>query len=153
MVNGNLLTSFTNTRLPEEFKIFDLEVFAKSYAQVWSGVRPNFDAMFLEEKGALHLNESKPAEGRAQITEVAQGFMRALPDMVVSYDSLVTKPTGTEFHWTLAATNSGPGGTGKKVKISGFELWQMGENGLILKSQGHFPTDEYNRQLEFGIEN
>ncbi|MCM4153947.1 hypothetical protein DHD05_20345 [Arenibacter sp. N53] len=145
--------SFTNTRLPEEIKKFDMEVFAKSYTQVWSGVRPEFVALFFEENGALQLNESKPAEGRAQIAKVAQGFMRDLPDMVVNYDSLVTKPTGTEFHWTLTATNSGHGGTGKKVKISGFELWKMGENGRILYSQGHFPTDEYNRQLEFGIEN
>ena len=142
--------SFTNTRLPEALKKFDLEVFAKSYAQVWSGVRPDFVAMFFEENGSLQLNESKPATGRAQIAEVVQGFMRDLPDMVVRYDSLVNKPTGTEFHWTLTATYSGPGGTGNKVEVSGYELWQMGDNDRILKSQGHFPTEEYNRQL--GIE-
>ena len=34
--------SFTNTRLPEELQKFDLEVFAKSYAQVWCSQRPNF---------------------------------------------------------------------------------------------------------------
>ncbi len=145
--------SFTNTPLPETLKKFDLEVFAKSYAQVWSGIRPEFVAMFFEENGSLKLNENKPAVGRAQIADVAQGFMRDLPDMVISYDSLVTKATGTEFHWTLTATNSGPRGTGNKVKVSGYELWQMGENGRILKSQGHFPTEEYNSQLGIGIEN
>ena len=77
--------------------------------------------------------------------------MTDLPDMVVRFDSLVTKTEGSEFHWTLMATNSGPGGTGNKVNVSGYELWQMGENGLIQSSQGHFPGEEYNRQLEFGI--
>ncbi|WP_339893278.1 ester cyclase [uncultured Algibacter sp.] len=142
--------SFTSTSLPEDEKIFNLESFARSYAQVWSGVRPEFVALFFEENGALQVNENKPALGREQIAKIAKGFMLDLPDMVVSFDSLVNKTNGTEFHWTLTATNSGPGGTGKKVKVSGFELWQLGENGRILNSQGHFPTEEYNRQL--GIE-
>ena len=142
--------SFTNTQLPEELKKFDLEVFAKSYAQVWSGVRPEFVAMFFEENGSLQVNENKPAMGRAQITEIAKGFMIDLPDLVVSYDSLLHTTNGAEFHWTLTGTNSGPGGTGKKVKVSGYERWQMGENNLILNSQGHFPSEEYNRQLGIG---
>ncbi len=79
--------------------------------------------------------------------------MHELPDMLVRYDSLVNKPTGIEFHWTLIATHSGPGGTGNKVEVSGYEEWQMGDNGLILKSLGHFPTEEYNRQLGIGLEN
>lgn len=145
--------TFTSTALPDDEKKLNMETFARSYAQVWSGVRPEFVAMFYEENGLLQLNESKAAKGRAQIAEVAKGFMRDLPDMVVRYDSLVTKPTGTEFHWTLTATHSGPGGTGNKVEVSGYELWQMGDNDRILKSQGHFPTEAYNRQLGIGIEN
>lgn len=145
--------AYTSTALPDDEKKLNMETFARSYAQVWSGVRPEFVAMFYEENGTLQVNEVKPAEGRTQIAEVVQGFMRDLPDMVVRYDSLVTKPTGTEFHWTLTATNSGPGGTGNKVEVSGYELWQLGDNDRILKSQGHFPSEEYNRQLGIGAEN
>ncbi|WP_431136076.1 nuclear transport factor 2 family protein [Psychroserpens mesophilus] len=137
--------SFTSTSLPEDEKKLNMETFAKSYAQVWSGVRPEFVAMFFEDNGTLQLNESKPAEGRTQITNVVKGFMHDLQDMVVSYDSLVTKPTGTEFYWTLTATHFD---TNNNVNVSGYEEWQMGENGLILKSQGHFPTEEYNRQID-----
>lgn len=144
--------TFTSTALPEAEKKLNMETFARGYAQVWSGVRPEFVAMFYEENGVIQLNKGNPAEGRAQIAEVAQGFMRDLPDMEVAYDSLVTKPTGTEFHWTLTATHSGPSGTGNKVEVSGYELWQMGDNDRILKSQGHFPTEEYNRQLGIEIE-
>ncbi len=79
--------------------------------------------------------------------------MLALPDIVVGYNSLVTKPSGSEFHWTLTATHSGPGGTGNKAKVIGYELWQMGNNNRILKLQGHFPTEEYNRQMGTEIEN
>jgi nuclear transport factor 2 (NTF2) superfamily protein len=131
---------------------FDFEIFAKSYAQAWSGRRPQFVALYFEENGSLRVNDGAAAEGREEISKVAQGFMTDLPDMLVRFDSLVTKTKGTEFHWTLIATNSGPGGTGNKVKVSGFELWQIGENGLIQKSQGNFPSEEYNRQLEFGLD-
>jgi SnoaL-like protein len=144
--------SFTNNRLPEEERKFDLEVFARSYAQAWGSKRPNFVAAYFAEDGAIQVNDGDRAIGRDAITKVAQGFMTDLPDMIVRYDSLVTKSNGTEFHWTLIATNSGPGGTGNKVKVSGYEFWQLNENGLIKNSQGHFPSEEYNRQLEFGIE-
>ena len=145
--------SFTNNRLPEESRKFDLEIFARSYAQAWGSNRPNFVASYFAEDGAIQVNDGNPAVGRDAITEVAQGFMTDLPDMIVRYDSLVIKPKGTEFHWTLIATNSGPGGTGNKVKVSGYEFWQLDNNGLIKNSQGHFPTEEYKRQLEFGLDN
>jgi hypothetical protein len=51
------------------------------------------------------------------------------------------------YHWTLTGTNTGPGGTGRSVKISGFESWRS-EKGLIERSQRHFDENEYRRQLE-----
>jgi hypothetical protein len=53
-----------------------------------------------------------------------------------------------EYHWALVGTNSGPGGTGKMVRIRGFEKWHLAADGLIASSQGHFDVAEYRRQLE-----
>ncbi len=145
--------SWTKYEVAEEKKKFDLDIFARSYAQAWCSKRPNFVATYFAEDGSLQVNDGDSAKGRDAISKVAQGFMTDLPDMIVRYDSIVPKSIGTEFHWTLIATNSGPGGTGNKVKVSGYELWQLDENGLIKNSQGNFPTEEYNRQLEFGIDN
>ncbi len=145
--------AWTVERLSDEERKFDLELFARSYAQVWGSNRQEFVAMFFEENGSLRVNDGEPAVGREEITKVAQGFMTDLPDMVVSFDSLVNKSNGIKFHWTLTATHSGPGGTGNKIKVSGFELWRIGENNLIKESHGNFPFEEYNRQIEFGIDN
>ena len=79
--------------------------------------------------------------------------MDTFPDMVVSMDSLITKLEKTRFYWTLTGTNDVPNGTGNKVKISGFEEWTLSDDGLIQESKGHFDDKEYNRQLEFGIDN
>jgi hypothetical protein len=48
--------------------------------------------------------------------------------------------------WTLTGTNTGPGGTGKRVRISGYELWKVDDDGLIAESKGNFNSAEYERQ-------
>jgi hypothetical protein len=64
--------------------------------------------------------------------------MTAFPDIVVKMDRLVVKGAKTEYHWTLTGTNTEPGGTGKFVKIRGFEEWRRGPDGLIAESLGRF---------------
>jgi predicted ester cyclase len=77
--------------------------------------------------------------------------MTAFPDMTVSLDDLAREPRGTLFHWTLSGTNAGPGGSGKRVRISGYEVWQLDADGLIAESKGHFDGAEYERQLRDGV--
>ena len=72
--------------------------------------------------------------------------MRAFPDIVVTMDRVARDSNGTKFHWTLTGTNSGTGGTGNRVRISGYELWQIDDDGLIAQSRGHFDAEEYERQ-------
>jgi hypothetical protein len=67
-------------------------------------------------------------------------------------DDLVVQDGGIEYHWTLVGTNTGPGGTGNRVRISGFEEWTIGDDGLIAESQGHYDQAEYDRQLEHGVD-
>jgi predicted ester cyclase len=122
--------------------------FGKKYAAAWCSQKPESVAAFFATTGSLKVNADSPAVGRDAITKVAQGFMTAFPDMIVAMDGLVTKPNSTEFHWTLTGTNSGTGGTGNKVKVSGVEVWTFSESGLIQESIGSFDADEYNRQIK-----
>ncbi len=146
--------SFTSTRIPEAERIYDPIVFAKSYAQAWCSKKPEFVALFYSEDGSLNINNSTASVGRAAIAKDAKAFMDAFPDdMIVAFDKLVKTPKGTEFHWTLTGTNTGPNGTGKKVNISGFELWQLDETGLIKESKGTFDAEEYSRQIKYGVKN
>jgi nuclear transport factor 2 (NTF2) superfamily protein len=125
----------------------DMTKFAQSYAEAWCSQRPESVAAFFAENGSLKVNDTPPAVGRAAITEVARGFMRGFPDMVVTFDKLEPRGDATAFHWTLIGTNTGPGGSGNEVRISGDELWQFDENGLVRDSQGHFNNAEYERQI------
>jgi hypothetical protein len=147
-----LSLSYSATPIPEEEKIFDLNIFGKSYAQAWCSQKPEFVSLFFAEDGSLSVNDGKPAVGRNEISKVAESFMTAFPDIIVLMDSLVQTSKETEFHWTFTGTNTGPDGTGKKVKIHGVEIWQI-ENGLIKESKGSFDTEEYNSQVKYGVEN
>jgi uncharacterized protein (TIGR02246 family) len=128
----------------------ELRKFAQRYAKSWCSQNPERVAAFFAENGSLSVNDGTPAVGRAAIAEVAQGFMTTFPDMIVTMDDVTHESRGTVFHWTLTGANTGPGGTGKRVRISGHELWQLDNAGLIAESKGHFDRAEYERQLGHG---
>ena len=117
--------------------------FAQRYTEAWCSQNPEKVAAFYAKTGTISVNGGPPVS----IAEVARGFMRDFPDMVVTFDKLENLPIGIEFHWTFTGTNTGPGGTGNPVKISGYELWKIDKDGLIRESKGHFDDAEYARQL------
>lgn len=125
----------------------ELTEFATRYASAWSGQNPEALAAFYADNGSLTVNAGDPSVGRAAITAKANEFMTAFPDMVVKMDSVNLEGSRATFHWTWTGTNTGPGGTGKAVRISGYEEWTFGADGLILESKGHYDEAEYQRQL------
>ena len=130
----------------------ELTKFAKRYANAWCTQNPESVAAFFTERGSISINNGPPAVGRAAIAKEAQAFMRTFPDMVVTMDKVVHDEEGTKFHWTLTGTNTGPGGTGKRVRISGYELWKIYNDGLVAESKGHFDAADYVHQLKQGVD-
>jgi hypothetical protein len=76
--------------------------------------------------------------------------MTAFPVLVLTMDDVRIEGDRAVYHWTFAGTNTGPGGTGHRVLFSGFEEWEIGADGLIAGSLGHFDEADYRRQLEHG---
>jgi predicted ester cyclase len=128
-----------------------LEDFAKRYTAAWYSRKASSVAAFFAPNGSISVNGT-PSVGRGAITEMAQGFMTAFPDLQLLMDDIVLQDKGAVYHWTFIGTNSGPGGTGQRVRFSGFEVWKIGEDGLIAESEGHFDSADYQRQLERGVE-
>ncbi len=120
---------------------------AIAYTAAWCSHIPEQVAAHYAEDGSLAINGGEAAIGRASIADFARSFMVAFPDLQVFFDRLVSDGGQTEYHWTLTDTNTGPGGTGRPVRISGFELWRLSPGGLIQESLGHFDAEDYNRQL------
>jgi predicted ester cyclase len=92
------------------------------------------------------LNHGKRRNARADNRSGAQ-FHGDFPDMVIAFERLESRGDAVAFHWTLIGTNTGPGGTGNKVRISGYELWKIDNDGLIGESKGNFDAADYERQI------
>ncbi|MFL5732752.1 MAG: nuclear transport factor 2 family protein [Chloroflexia bacterium] len=130
----------------------ELNDFGHRYARAWCSQDPDSVAAFFSEGGSLSVNDNAPAVGREEIAKVAQGFMTDFPDMRVSMDEIETQSQRSVFRWTLTGTNTGPGGTGGRVQISGYEVWTLGPGGLIAESKGHYDAAEYERQIRYGFD-
>jgi len=128
----------------------ELTAFATRYAQAWSSQDPALFASFYAEDGSLAVNDGKPSVGRAAIEQTAREYMTAFPDMAVSLVEVERQGGQVIFRWRWTGTNTGPGGTGSAVDLTGFEQWTLSAGGLIQQSLGHLDEAEYQRQLHAG---
>ncbi len=125
-----------------------LKELATRYTSAWCSQDAAKVASFYSETGSLRINDGDPSIGRQAIAQAAQSFMTAFPDLVVAMDRLNIDAQNITYHWTLTGTDSGAGGSGKSVRISGYEEWTIGADNLIAESRGHFDEAAYRRQLE-----
>lgn len=146
-VSGLLLLSACHERNASPMRT-DLRDLATRYAAAWSSQDPDRLAAFYADSGTLVVNAGARSVGRAAIRTTVQSFMAAFPDMVVRMDSVLDRGDRAEFHWTWTGTNTGPGGTGRAVRITGYEEWMLGPDGLIRESRGHYDDAEYHRQVD-----
>jgi len=124
-----------------------LRDFGKRYTGAWCSQNASSVAALFALNGSLSVNGA-PNVGRGAITKVAQEFMTAFPDLQLLMDGVLMQDDRAVYRWTFIGTNTGPGGTGHRVRFSGYEVWKFGEDGLIAESQGQFDAADYQRQLE-----
>lgn len=125
--------------------------FATRYTEAWCSHDADATASFFAEDGTIAVNGGAPAVGRVEIAQLVQGFYDAFPDTVVILDAVRGAGDKAVYLWTYEGTNTGPGGTGNRVRFSGWEAWTFSEGGLIARSIGSFDADEYERQLAEGV--
>jgi predicted ester cyclase len=150
LIAGALLSLTACTSKTASMNQAALTDFATRYAAAWSSQNPASLAAFYAEGGSLTVNGGAPSVGRVAITAKAQGFMTAFPDMIVRLDRVGVEGGTVVFRWIWTGTNTGPGGTGQSVRISGYEAWRIGDDSLIAESKGHYDEAEYQRQLKDG---
>ena len=128
----------------------EIKAFAVRYAAAWSSQDPGRLASHYAENGVLQINDGDPSVGREAVTETARSFMSAFPDMVVELVEVKRVNDQVQFHWRWTGTYTGPGGNGNAVDLRGYEQWTLDDEGLILRSLGHYDEAEYQRQLNVG---
>jgi SnoaL-like protein len=122
-----------------------VERLARAYTEAWYSRDPARVAAHYVPGGTIAINGGAATE----ITEVAEAFIAAFPDIEVFMDDLILRDDGVvEYRWTFTGTS---GETGNGVRIPGFEEWTIAPGGLIAESRGHYDQAEYDRQLQHGI--
>src|ERR1035438_2275067 len=90
--------------------------FATRYTAAWCSQNAASVAAFFSPQGSLTINNGTPSIGRAAITADAQSFMTAFPDLRIIMERVNERGDRVEYHWTLIGTNTGPRGTGNRVR-------------------------------------
>src|SRR5215467_16144613 len=101
--------------MPWEAKI--LREFTERYTAAWCSGNAESVARFFAPGATLTINAGTPARGTSEIREAVQAFMTAFPDLKVRFDKLEPRDGRFEYHWTLTGRNTGPGGSGRPVRI------------------------------------
>jgi hypothetical protein len=125
--------------------------FASEYAIAWSSQNPARVAACFAPNGSLAINDGAPAVGREAIAALAKQMMADFPDLGVRMDELSFFKGDIDFHWTLTGKNTGPGGTGKAVKFSGYEEWTLAPDGLLATANRYYDEAEFQHQLQVGV--
>ena len=118
----------------------------------WSSQDAKGMAACYEDTASLTINGGAPSTGRVELAATAASYMEAFPDLRVSVDQVLVAGDSAFWVWTLTGTNTGPGGTGNRVRFSGIEVWTIGSSRLVSNSVGYYDAATYERQLAHGIE-
>lgn len=123
------------------------EAFGRTYAAAWSSQDPERVADLFASDGHFVINNGPKAVGHDAVAAVAQEFMNAFPDLAVTCDSMVLESDVWRWYWTMKGHYAGPGGTGRPIDISGYEVLEFDAEGRIVRAAGYFDQSEYDRQL------
>ena len=123
-----------------------IELLARTYTEAWCSRDPARVAGHYVQGGMIAINGGEPAG----VSEVAEAFIAAFPDIQVFMDDLILREDGSvEYRWTFTGTSAE---TGKSVRVPGYEEWTIAPDGLIAESRGHYDQAEYDRQLQQGFD-
>ena len=119
------------------------EQIAQRYTAAWNSGDAQAVASFFSEHGTIVINGGEPWHGRAGVAAMAAGFYADIPDLTLTNEGARTSGDHALYLWSFTGTHKA---NGKRVRISGWEEWDMDDQGLIARSRGWFDGDDYTRQ-------
>lgn len=117
---------------------------ALAYTEAWCSRSGDAVAAFFDENAISIINAGEPTVGRAAIAEAMGSFFIDIPDLVLRMDDLRCGGNQAVFLWTLVGTYSK---NDNFIKISGWQNWVLSDDLLIVKADGGFDAEDYQRQL------
>jgi uncharacterized protein (TIGR02246 family) len=120
-----------------------LKRIADAYTAAWNSGSADTVADFFAPDGAIVINRGKPWKGRAGVAQMAAGFFADVPDLNLVCDGLRVADDHVAYLWTFTGTHAG---SGKPLRVVGWEEWDMDAELRVKSSRGWFDADDYARQ-------
>ncbi|MEM9062275.1 MAG: nuclear transport factor 2 family protein [Pseudomonadota bacterium] len=125
-----------------------LQTLAEDYARAWSPGDPEAVVSFYRDDGRIAINRGDPIVGRTALLEMVAGFYAEFPGLTVELEHLRVAGDHVMFGWVLEGTHAG---TGNRVRVPGWEEWDLDAENKVSVSLGWFDAEEYERQIREGI--
>ena len=116
---------------------------ADDYTAAWNTGKPEAVASFFAETGGIVINRGPLWQGRAGVAAMAAGFYADVPDLTLQCDGVKLAGSHMLYLWTFTGT---PVRTGGKLRITGWEEWELSDDFQVTASRGWFDPEEYARQ-------
>ena len=125
----------------------DVQTLAAADTEAWNSGRPEAVAAFFAPEGSIVINGGSPWLGRDAVAEMAAGFFADVPDLLLTCDDVRASGDHVAYLWTFTGTHAG---SGNKMRVSGWEEWDLDAAGSIARSRGWFDAEDYDRQAAAG---
>ena len=120
------------------------DALATRYTAAWNTGQPEAVAAFFAEDGSIVINGGSAWQGRNGVAAMAAGFYADVPDLALVCDGVRQAGQHLVYLWTFTGHHSG---TGRPLRISGWEEWDLGEDMKITASRGRFDADIWASQI------
>jgi uncharacterized protein (TIGR02246 family) len=120
-----------------------LDDIAAAYTAAWNSGSPEAVAAFYAEEGGIVINRGTPWQGRAGVATMAAGFFADVPDLSLACDGVRGGGDHAVYLWTFTGHDAR---TGRPLRISGWEEWDLDAAGKVAASRGWFDAADYARQ-------
>jgi uncharacterized protein (TIGR02246 family) len=116
---------------------------ARAYTAAWNTGSPDAVAAFFAEKGQIIINDGEPYLGRAGVAQMASGFFSDVPDLALTCDGVRVAGEHVLYLWTFTGTHAT---SKRKLRVTGWEEWDLDASLKVVLSCGWFDADDYARQ-------
>jgi uncharacterized protein (TIGR02246 family) len=126
----------------------DCQELVKNHINAWNTWDPEKVASTYAPDAIFIINRGDPMNGRADISEMAAGFMAEFPDMRLTCDTVQLADGHMVYTWTFEGHHIE---TKNLARFKGWEEWDLDENLQVTKSLGWYDAQEYERQVVEGV--
>ncbi len=120
---------------------------AQDHCAAWSARSPDDVAARYAENVTMIMNGGDAMTHRAEIAQMAAGFMADFPDLVLRLDGVLVAPGHMVYSWTFEGHHNR---TGHLVGFSGWEEWDLEKDLKVTRSPDWFDAEDYGRQVSGG---